>query len=382
MIGEVTAVYLLIHYLIGRGFGPFVVALVSDAFFTGPQALGFTLGAATAVLMLLALAMSGCCCIARGSLCRSPRPDWRRLLECDRSPAYAALEARRMSFRKLPWFDYGGRFSPLKAGAFVALFVPGVYIAVSFQLDRLGARPLTEAILEYGNWTIRLIFIALAISPARLVLQWPRLLQVRRMVGVAACVYGLIHLSLYAADEAFNLATVVSEIVLRIYLTIGFTALFGLGVLAVTSTDGWQRRLGARRWQKLHRVVYVVGLLAVIHFCMQSKLDEWEPTVMAGIYFWLMACRVAIWRRGRSGLSLWLAASLSLAAGILTALGEAIYFGIAMGAPIGLVLMADLSLQTGLRPAWVVVASTGGIAVLGTLRAVVWRGKARPRATV
>ncbi|HEY3919813.1 MAG TPA: protein-methionine-sulfoxide reductase heme-binding subunit MsrQ [Stellaceae bacterium] len=282
-----------------------------------------------------------------------------------------------MNFRKLPWFDYSGRFSPLKASVFLALFIPGIWTAVSFQLDRLGARPLTEAIHQFGDWTIRLIFISLTITPARIVLQWPRLLEVRRMVGVAACVYVLTHLSLYTADEAFAFGTVASEIVLRIYLTIGFTALTGLCVLAVTSTDGWQRRLGGRRWQSLHRILYGIGLLAVIHFCMQSKLDEWQPTIMAGIFFWLMGCRVVSWRLGRGKLPLWSVAGLSLAAGLLTALGEAVYFWIAMGAPIGLVLQANLSLETGLRPAWVVLASTATIALIGWARATFWPAKAR-----
>lgn len=282
-----------------------------------------------------------------------------------------------MNFRKLPWFDYSGRFSPLKTGVFAALFLPGLYTTVMFALDRLGARPLTEAIHEFGDWTIRLIFISLVISPARIVLQWPRLLDVRRMIGVAACIYVLIHLSLYTADEAFDLGTVASEIVLRIYLTIGFTALIGLCVLAVTSTDGWQRRLGARRWQKLHRIIYGIGVLAVIHFFMQSKLDEWEPTVMAGIFVWLMACRMVSWRLGRGKLPLWSVAALSLATGVLTAVGEAGYFWLSMGAPFVLVLQANLSLETGLRPSWVVFASTFAIALLGWLRATFWPSKAR-----
>ncbi len=282
-----------------------------------------------------------------------------------------------MSFRNLPWFDYSGRFSPLKAGVLLALFVPGLWTIVSFALDRLGARPITESIHQFGDWTIRLIFIALVISPARVVLQWPKLLELRRMIGVAACFYALMHLLLYIGDEAWDLGTVASEIILRIYLTIGFTALAGLVVLAWTSTDGWQRRLGARRWQKLHRIVYVIGVLAVIHFFLQSKLDQWEPTVMAGIFVWLMGCRLLSWRFGRGKLPLWSVASLSLGAGLLTALGEAVYFHLTLGAPIALVLQADLSLDMGLRPAWVVFASTCAIALLGTLRAMLGPSKAR-----
>lgn len=276
-----------------------------------------------------------------------------------------------MNLRKLPWYDYGGHFSPFKTAAFVALFIPGIWTAASFQLDRLGARPLTEAIHQFGDWTIRLIFISLTITPARIVLQWPRLLEVRRMIGVAAFAYVAIHFSLYIADEAFDLLTVASEIVLRIYLLIGFTALLGLAVLATTSTDGWQRRLGARRWQKLHRIIYGIGLLAVIHFFLQSKLDEWEPTVMAGIYAWLMGCRAITWRYGRGRLPPLAMLGMSLAAAILTAVGEAFYLWLAMGAPFTLVLMANFSLDTGVRPGWVVLVSTGSIALLGAIRMLV-----------
>jgi methionine sulfoxide reductase heme-binding subunit len=283
-----------------------------------------------------------------------------------------------MNLRKLPWYDYREQFSPLKALVLAALFVPGIWTAVSYDLGLLGARPVTEAIHQFGDWAIRLIFIALAISPARIVLQWPQLLQVRRLVGVAAFAYVLVHLSLYVADEAFNIPTVVSEIVLRIYLLIGFTALLGLGVLAITSTDGWQRRLRARRWQKLHRIVYAIAFLAIIHFFLQSKLEEWEPTVMAGIYLWLMGCRAIVWRYGRGKMPVSALALMSVAAAVLTAVGEAFYFWIAMGAPFGLVLMANFSLETGLRPGWVVLASTGALTLLGALRGLIKpRSKAR-----
>lgn len=287
-----------------------------------------------------------------------------------------------MTVQKLPWLDYRGKFSALKAAVFAALFIPGLWTALAYQENALGARPLTEAIHQFGLWTIRLLFISLAVTPIRQVLQWPSLLLVRRMIGVAACVYGLIHLSLYAADEVFDLAKVGSEIVLRIYLTIGFTALLGLATLAATSTDGMVRRLGARRWQKLHRIAYGIALLAVIHFCMQSKLFLWEPMVMAGIYAWLMLYRLTAWASAsKARLPLWAVAALSLVAGIGTALGEAFYYWLSMGAPIWRVLMVDLTLDTGLRPGWVVLASTGAVVLLGAGRALLWPPrKARLRA--
>src|SRR5262249_42153169 len=103
---------------------------------------------------------------------------------------------------------------------------------LAFPMGWLGARPTNEAIHQIGRWTLRLIVIALAITPLRAILQWSRLILVRRMVGVAACAYALFHLTLYTADQMFDLAKVASEIISRIYLTIGFAALLGLAALA------------------------------------------------------------------------------------------------------------------------------------------------------
>src|SRR5215468_1971200 len=192
---------------------------------------------------------------------------------------------------KYPWNDYSRRLSPLKLTVFIAVFIPAAWVGLAFAMGWLGARPLNEAIHQIGLWTIRFIFIALAITPLRWILQWQRLVLVRRMVGVAAFAYVLMHFGLYAVDQAFDIGKIASEIVLRIYLTIGFVALLGLAVLAATSTDGMVRRLG-RRWQVLQRVVYGIALLAVIHFSMQSKLEQWEPAIMAGLYAWLMAYRL------------------------------------------------------------------------------------------
>src|SRR5712691_7841949 len=272
---------------------------------------------------------------------------------------------------KVPWNDYSGRLSPLKLTVFIALFGPALWVMAAFPLGWLGARPTNEAIHQIGVWTIRLIFIALAITPLRAIVQWPRLILVRRMVGVAAFAYALFHLTLYTASEAFDLVKVASEIVLRIYLTIGFTALLGLAVLAATSTDAMVRRLVARRWQRLHRIVYAIGLLAVIHYCMQSKLDLWEPTIMAGIYAWLMGYRLlvkVVGVRGRLPLA-WVGA-LSLLVPVLTALGEAAYFNLALVVDPARVLAANWSLALGLRPAAIVLALGLGVTAIGAARAL------------
>ena len=280
-----------------------------------------------------------------------------------------------------PWKDRNGRTSPLKLAVFAALFVPALWVAVAFASGWLGARPLNEAIHQLGLWTIRLIFLALAVTPLRYILQWSRLLVVRRMVGVAAFAYAIGHLGLYAADQAFDLAKIATEIAVRIYLTIGFAAVLGLAALAATSTDGMIRRLGARRWQRLHRLVYVIALLAVVHFCMQSKLDLWEPMIMAGVCGWLILYRVLARPVGaRSRLSLVGVAVLGIGVAVLTASGEAAYFWIAYGADPMLVIAANWSIDTGVRPAVVVLALTEAIAMAGALRRLATlRPERRPR---
>lgn len=279
-----------------------------------------------------------------------------------------------------PWQDYSGRTSPLKLAIFVALFGPALWTALSFALGWLQPQPYTAAIREIGLWTIRLIFIALAITPLRQILQWPRLILVRRMIGVAAFAYAITHLSLYTADQMFDLVKVASEIVLRIYLTIGFTAVLGLAALAATSTDGMIRRLG-RRWQKLHRLVYLIALLAVVHYCMQSKLDLWEPTIMAGIYGWLIGYRLLAWcLAARRGLPLLWVGALGVAAAVLTGLGEAGYFWVAYGVDPMRVIAANWSLMTGVRPAAIVLGLGLAVTAAGALRGLATiPAKRRPR---
>jgi len=271
-----------------------------------------------------------------------------------------------------PWRDYSGRLSPLKLLVFLTLFAPAIWISVNFSLhtgDFL-ARPLTEAIRQIGLWTIRFLMIALAITPARQIFQWSRLLLVRRMIGVAACAYVLTHFTLYVTDQAFDLTKVASEIVLRIYLTIGFSALLGLVTLAATSTDGMVRRLGARRWQRLHQIVYGIGVLAVIHYFMQSKLDVWEPTILAGMFAWLMGYRLIALAYPKSRpVPIWAIGLLSVSAGLGTAIGEAVYLWLTVGVDPLRVLPANLSLETGTRPSWIVLAAGIAVTAAAALRA-------------
>jgi sulfoxide reductase heme-binding subunit YedZ len=274
-----------------------------------------------------------------------------------------------MTRLKRPWRDNSGHLSPLKLAVFAALFVPGLWTALGYALGLLGGRPLNEAIHQVGLWGYRFLLISLAITPARRVLQWPRLLLVRRMIGVAAFAYIAIHLTLYITDQMFDLWKVGSEIVLRFYLAIGFVALLGLALLAATSTDAMVRRLGGFRWSRLNETVYAIGILATLHYFMQSKLEVYEPTVMAGLCAWMMGHRLIARSYGEGRrIPVWATAALSLLVALATAGGEAVYFRLGLGIDPTLILAADLSLYAGIRPAWVVLIVGAGVTVIAALR--------------
>jgi sulfoxide reductase heme-binding subunit YedZ len=291
--------------------------------------------------------------------------------------------ATRPFHRKLPWLDYAGHLSPLKAPVFAALFVPGLVTLYWFETQQLGARPITETIHETGLWGIRLLAIALAITPFRQIFSQPRIVLIRRMVGVAAFSYLVIHFSFYIVDEKYDLVTVASEIAKRFYLTLGFATLLMLLALAVTSTDAMVRRL-RRRWQQLHRLVYLAAIVGTVHYFIQTKLNVFEPTWFAGIIGWLLLYRVlAHWLGVARASSVLVLGLLSIAVGILTALGEYGYYAIFTGVRAGRVWQANFTFianlrLAGLRPGWIVMALGIGVTILAGLWKLQekWRGKA------
>jgi sulfoxide reductase heme-binding subunit YedZ len=254
----------------------------------------------------------------------------------------------------------------VKIVAFAGTIVPALWIAFQAIGGELGPRPFTEAIHQSGEWTLRLLLITLAVTPALRLLRLPRLGLARRTLGVGCAAYGLLHICLYILDQHFDLLKVASEIVLRIYLTIGALALTGLTALAATSTDAAVRRLGARRWNALHRCVYAIAPLAAVHFFMQSKLNFYEPTLMAGFLVWLLGYRVLFRLNGEvAPLHLVL---LACAAALVTAMGEAAIYMFTTGVDARRVLLAHLDPQMELRPAWWVLLASLAIAAAGWWR--------------
>jgi sulfoxide reductase heme-binding subunit YedZ len=269
----------------------------------------------------------------------------------------------------LPWLDRAGRVSAFKTLVLVLLFLPGLYVA--WQLVTGGyARPYILANHDLGLWSIRLLFITLAVTPFRQSLALPKLILVRRMVGVAAFCYALAHVLFYALDKSLQIWVVVREIALRYYLTIGFAGLLILLALAITSTDGMVRRLGGKRWAALHRLVYGAGTLAVVHFFIQSKADVTEPFIMGGLFLWLMLWRL-LSRRGllqRDLSAVMVLVALAAVAAAATASAEALYYQLKVGVDLTRVLATNWSIGIGARPAWVVGGAGLAVALGAALR--------------
>jgi len=164
----------------------------------------------------------------------------------------------------------------------------------------LGADPVARVLHQLGQWSLRFVVITLCITPLRVLFNWPWLVLLRRMLGLFAFTYVVLHFLTwlildqgFLLDPGFSWHSIIKDITKRPYITIGFTALLLLIPLAVTSTNGMMRRLG-KRWQTLHKLVYVIAVLGVWHYYWEVKKDITEPLIYAAIVFLLLGWRY--WR--------------------------------------------------------------------------------------
>jgi sulfoxide reductase heme-binding subunit YedZ len=246
----------------------------------------------------------------------------------------------------------------------VALLLPGAELLWMLGAGMLGAEPWKAATREAGTLALQVLLLSLAVTPLRFVADWPRVATLRRMVGLGALGYALLHLVLYAGHLGWNLLSVASEIALRLYLTLGFAVLLGLCALGWTSTDGWQRQLGAR-WKRLHRSVYLLAAGGVLHAFLQSRARADEAVVLGGCFLWLMLWRALPgWGRAQPGALAGVAAGAALG----TAAMEFAWYAAATNLPAGRILAANLDLAAGMRPAQGIAAAGLVLAALPLLR--------------
>lgn len=185
-----------------------------------------------------------------------------------------------------------------KAAVFAASLVPFGYLAWAAFADALGANPAEALIRSTGDWTLRFLCLTLAVTPVRQITGLNWLLRYRRMLGLFTYFYGVVHVLCYAGfDQAFDLGVIARDIAKRPFILAGFTALVLMTPLAATSFNRAVRALGARRWQALHRLIYVIAIVALLHFFWMraGKNNFAEPIVYATIIGVLLGWR--LWRR-------------------------------------------------------------------------------------
>lgn len=266
------------------------------------------------------------------------------------------------------WRDRRGRLSRLRIATLAILVFPALLMAFDWARGALGGRPVNEVIHRSGWWALVFLLASLAVTPLRRSGRFTQLFDVRRMIGVASFCYAALHIALFTLDLKFDLVKVATEIVSRIYLTIGFVSLLGLAVLAATSNDTMVKRIGGLRWRRLHQATFVITFLALIHFFQQTKADVTVPTLYAGLFLWLIAYRLLAAWRGDAGLTpLWLV-GLATVVAALVFLGEGIGIALAFGQPLADFLRQYLStiadLDLGFRPGWSVLLAGLAVAAL------------------
>jgi sulfoxide reductase heme-binding subunit YedZ len=182
---------------------------------------------------------------------------------------------------------------------FLAAVSPLLWLAGRALRGALGPDPVAEILNRLGLYALVLLLCSLACTPLQLVLGWKWPLRVRRMLGLFAFFYASLHLTTYVAvDQGLDLASIGKDIVKRRFVTVGFAAWCCLLPLAVTSTQGWVKRLGFRRWKALHRLAYLAAVLAIFHFVWRFKTALVEPLIAAATLFVLLAIRLMARRSG------------------------------------------------------------------------------------
>ena len=184
----------------------------------------------------------------------------------------------------------------IKIAIFLAALIPLERLLWKAFHDGLGANPIEVITHSTGDWTLRLVLVTLTITPLRRITKQYWLIGVRRMIGLFAFFYGSLHFTTYIwLDKFFDLHEMFKDVAKRPFITVGFSAFVLLIPLALTSTAGWIRRLGGKNWQRLHRLIYLTGILGVIHYLWLVKADLRKPLEYAFALSVLLLYRIVMW---------------------------------------------------------------------------------------
>lgn len=187
-----------------------------------------------------------------------------------------------------------------RAALFLLCLLPFLKLAWDAARGDLTANPIENLTHRTGFWALTLLLVTLSVTPIRRLTGWNRVIQYRRMIGLFAFFYACLHVAIYfGLDQLLSFEFILEDIVERPYITVGFTAWLLLVPLAITSTKGWIRRLG-KRWQTLHRLIYVSAILGVLHFLWLVKADVRQPLIYAGVLGTLFLLRLPVFKRIRA----------------------------------------------------------------------------------
>lgn len=191
-----------------------------------------------------------------------------------------------------------------KSFVFALCLVPALLLVRDWRNDALGPNPVEKITHTTGDWTIYFLLITLSITPLRRRLDFPALIRFRRMLGLFAFFYGCLHLTTYVwLDQSFDWPALWKDVYKRRFITAGFTAWLLMAPLALTSTAWSIRKLGGKRWQQLHRLVYFSALGGVVHYYWLVKSDIRRPVLYGSILLVLMLYRGVIWLRPKTNVS-------------------------------------------------------------------------------
>jgi len=183
-----------------------------------------------------------------------------------------------------------------KVAIFLLCLIPFGDLVWRIIKSDLGANPVEFLQHATGDWTLRFLVFTLCITPFRKLLNLPDLIRFRRMLGLFAFFYVSLHFLTYLGpDQAFDLAAMWKDVAKRPFITVGFAAFVSLIPLAVTSTAGWIRRIGGKRWQMLHRLIYLAAVCGVIHYYWLVKSDVRKPLFYGALVAILLAWRLGTW---------------------------------------------------------------------------------------
>jgi sulfoxide reductase heme-binding subunit YedZ len=189
----------------------------------------------------------------------------------------------------------------VKPAVFLACLAPAVLLTVRFLTGNLGFDPIADLTDVTGHWGLRMLLASLAITPLRRLTGRSEWTRFRRMLGLFAFFYAVLHLSVFVVfDFFFDFRAILADIPQRPFITMGFTAFVCLVPLAITSTKGWIRRLGGKRWQRLHRLAYVAGVAATIHYFWVDKVTEPGPVFYMAVVTALLGFRLIVFLRRRT----------------------------------------------------------------------------------